>query len=54
MRNGPLRDRLDKETLEQLYWKHGLTTGQIGQRYGASSSNVVELMRKYGIERRSR
>jgi hypothetical protein len=52
-RAGPLRERLDKATLEKLYHKHGLSTVQIAKRYGSHSPNVLVLMRKYGIPRRS-
>ena len=54
MRAPPLRDRLDKATLQKLYNEQGLTNVQIAQRYGAASSNVVVLMDKYGIPRRPR
>ena len=54
MRKRPLRERLDKPTLEKLYEEHGLTTVQIADRYGSFSSNVIALMEKYGIPRRSK
>ena len=50
----PLRERLNKATLEKLYNEHALTTVQIAQRYGSYSSNVIILMEKYGIPRRSK
>jgi hypothetical protein len=53
MRKRPLRERLDKATLERLYDDQGLTTVQIAHRYGSFSSNVIVLMEKYGIPRRS-
>jgi hypothetical protein len=53
MRKPPLRERLDRETLEKLYHQQGLTTVQIAKRYGSFSSNVLVLMEKYGIPRRS-
>ena len=53
-RAAPLRDRLDKATLEKLYIKDELSTSQIAARYGSASSNVLILMEKYGIPRRSR
>jgi hypothetical protein len=52
-RKAPLRDRIDKETLERLYWKEGLDSKRIAERYGSFSSNVLVLMEKYGISRRS-
>lgn len=53
MRARPLRERLDPETLHKLYWEQGLTTIEIAQRYRSFSSNVLVLMKKYGIPRRS-
>ena len=53
MRAPPLRDRIDAETLRKLYWEHGLSTKEIAERYGSYSSNIIELMHKYGIARRS-
>jgi len=53
-RKAPLRDRIDKATLEKLYHQQGLTAGQIAQRYGSFSSNVIVLMQKYKIPRRSK
>jgi hypothetical protein len=54
MRAPPLRDRLDKATLEKLYNEHGLSTVEIAQRFGSHSPNVIVLMEKYGIPRRSK
>jgi hypothetical protein len=54
MRAPPLRDRLDKATLEKRYNEQRLTTAQIGERYGCAWSNVIVLMEKYGLPRRSR
>lgn len=53
MRKPPLRERLGKATLERLYWKDGLNSKQIAERYGSYSSNVLVLMEKYAIPRRS-
>jgi hypothetical protein len=53
MRKPPLRQRLDKATLEKLYHDQGLTSLQIAKRYGSFTSNVLVLMEKYGISRRS-
>ena len=53
MRARPLRERIDRETLHKLYWGQRLNTKQIAERYGSSSSNVIVLMKKYGIPRRS-
>jgi hypothetical protein len=53
VRAKPLRDRIDKATLHKLYWEHKLTSVQIAERYGSFSSNVLILMKKYGIPRRS-
>ena len=48
----PLRGRLDKQTLERLYWKDGLTAVTIANRYHSHSASVLQLMKRYGIERR--
>ena len=53
-RAAPLEYRLDKATLEKLYNEQGLSTVQIAERFGSASSNVIVLMEKYGIPRRSR
>ena len=53
MRSRPLRERVGKETLEKLYWEHGLSTKQIATRFDWYSSNVIVLMQKYGIPRLS-
>jgi hypothetical protein len=53
MRAPPLRNRIDAETLRELYWEHGLSTKEIAERYGSYSSNIIVLMHKYGIARRS-
>ena len=55
MPHGPaLKQRLDKATLDKLYHKDGLSTVQIGLRFGAHSPQVLKLMKEYGIARRSR
>ena len=55
MSRGPtLKQRLNKATLEKLYLRDGLSTMQIGARYGAHSPQVLSLMVEYGIPRRSR
>jgi hypothetical protein len=55
MPRGPLlRERLDQETLEKLYHQSGLTTVQIGERYGTGHAAVIKLMAKYGVPRRPR
>lgn len=53
-RGPPLRDRLDKTTLEKLYNLAGLSTVQIAARYGSNSQAILKLMDDYGIPRRSR
>ena len=52
MRAPPLRERIDKATLEELYWKQRHTAMQIAQSYQTSYPNVLALMAKYGIPRR--
>lgn len=53
MRARPLRERIDKATLQRLYWDDGLSTIDIAERYGSYSPNVIVLMKKYEIPRRS-
>ena len=52
MRARPLRERLDKKTLESLYHGQSLTLVQIANRYGSHGPSVHALMEKYGIPRR--
>lgn len=55
MPHGPsLKERLNKRTLNKLYNEAGLSTVQIGARYGARSPQVLKLMDEYDIPRRSR
>ena len=44
MRAKPQGERLDKETLQKLYWEQGLTSKQIALRYGSFSANDLVLM----------
>ena len=48
-----LDQRLDREMLERLYVHEGLTAEQIAQRYRSFTSNVLVLLQRYGIPRRS-
>lgn len=55
MPRGPsLRERLDKQALDKLYTRDGLSTVQIARRFGTQSASVLKLMAEYGIARRSR
>jgi hypothetical protein len=54
MRAAPLRERIDKATLERFYWDEGLSTIEIAERYGSYSPSVIELMKKYEIPGRSK
>jgi hypothetical protein len=47
-----LKDRLDKETLECLHLRHGLSYVEIAERFGTRSGNITKLMDEYGIPRR--
>lgn len=49
-----LKDRLDKETLQRLHVRDGLSYVEIAERFGTRSDNVIKLMDQYGIERRIR
>jgi hypothetical protein len=50
----PLRSPVGKATLERLYNEQGLCTVEIAERFASYSSNVIVLMEKYGIPRRSK
>jgi DNA-binding transcriptional regulator LsrR (DeoR family) len=52
-RKAPLRHRIDKAALEKLYHQQGLSTVEIAERLGSYSSNIIVLMDKYEIPRRS-
>ena len=49
-----LRDVLDRPKLEKLYLENGLSTVQIGTRYGVSTTAVLKLLDEYDIPRRTR
>ena len=49
-----LKDRLDRETLERLHLRAGLSYVEIAERFGTRSSNIIKLMDEYGIPRRVR
>jgi len=53
-RKAPLRDRIDKATLDKLYNEQALSTSEIAQRFGSFASNVNVLMQKYELPRRSK
>ena len=53
MRAPPLRVRINKAALQKLYNEKGLSTVDIARRYSSHSPNVIALMEKYGIPRRS-
>jgi hypothetical protein len=50
----PLKERLDKTTLERLYHRAGLSYAEIAERYGTRSANVIKLMDEFGVPRRKR
>jgi transposase len=53
--HGPsLKRRLDKPTLLRLYEVSGLSSTEIGERYGVSASQIIRLMSEYEIPRRER
>ena len=52
LRGTPLKERLDRVTLERLYIQVGLTAAQIASRYSSHTSTVLKLMSEYGIPRR--
>lgn len=53
--HGPsLKERLDRPTLLRLYETSGLSTVQIGERYGVRSTQILRLMEEYEIPRRPR
>jgi len=44
---------VSKEELEDLYLNKGLTSAEIGEKYGVHYSTVCRWLRKYGIPRRN-
>jgi len=42
----------DPDTLERLYWSEGLSTNEIGDRFGVSGGAVTYWMKKNNIDRR--
>lgn len=47
-----LRDSLDRDRLEKLYLRDGLSMVQIGKRFGVSATAVCRLLDEYDIPRR--
>ncbi len=45
-----LKDRLNKEELERLYWEEGMTQGEIGEKFGVSASSIWLLMNGYKMQ----
>jgi len=43
-----------EEEIQRLYWKVGLSTRKIASKFGVSQTPVINFMRVYGINRRSR
>jgi len=44
---------LTKETLEELYFKQNKSLEDIAKKYGTSRQNVMKIMKKYGLIRRT-
>ncbi len=44
--------KIEKEVLEELYWKQGLSLEEIGKRFKCHDSNIFYWMRKHGIKTR--
>lgn len=49
---GPRGLNIQKEDLEELYWKKKLSMIEIGKMFGCENSNILYWMRKYGIKTR--
>jgi len=45
---------LTKESLEDLYWRKGMTLEQIGREYGTSGNHASQIMKKRGVKIKSR
>ncbi len=43
---------IPKEELERLYYEEGLSTSEIGKRYGVSNVTIINRMKSYGMTRR--
>ncbi|MBN2330673.1 MAG: hypothetical protein JXC85_02560 [Candidatus Aenigmarchaeota archaeon] len=50
----PTKKEPSAKELEQLYWKHGLSTRKIAANFGVSQKPVLRLMKNYEIPRRDR
>jgi transposase-like protein len=44
--------KIEKDVLEDLYWKQKLSMIEIGKRFGCENSNILYWMKKYRIETR--
>ena len=49
-----MRIYLSKNTLNNLYWKEGLSTAEIAKRYNCTHSGILYKMQSFGIKRRSK
>lgn len=49
---GPRGLNIQKEDLEELYWKQKLSMIEIGKMFGCENSNILYWMKKYGIKTR--
>lgn len=45
---------IPKQTLKKLYYRNGLSTGQIGEQYHCSHATILNKMEFYGLKRRCR
>jgi len=43
---------IQKEDLEELYWKQGLSLEEIGKKFGCHETNIIYWMRKLSIKTR--
>lgn len=52
-RRGELTQILKKENLEELYLEQKQSLGDIAKEYGTSRQNILKIMKKYGLIRRT-
>lgn len=50
--NSKQLNSFDRQKLEELYWRKGLSIAQIAERFGMSKKKVYNCMIKHGIKRR--
>lgn len=45
---------LTKDKVKELYYRQGKSLREIGSEYGCSKQNIMRLMKRYGLKRRTK